>query len=269
VHFTGAFEIESVGSRVLDTQLFIAAVSLSALVTAALVSERERLTESVRQSRARLVEASDRERRKLERDLHDGAQQRLMAVQIKLRVAEEQTDDPSLQRKLDAVGVEAAEAVEELRTLAHGIYPLVLRSGGLVRALRSLAMRAPIPVSVIDEGIGRCSPSVEAAIYFCSAEAVQNAVKHAGSHVSAVVTLGRDHDRINFAISDDGVGIAQSASARGDGLMGMRDRVGAAGGELEVVSSPGKGTTVRGTIPDPGGEAETYRPAGVSVPRTR
>ena len=153
--------------------------------------------------------------------------------------------------------------MEELRSLAHGIYPPVLQSGGLVKALRSLAITAPIAISVSDEGIGRCSPSVEAAIYFCSAEAIQNAIKHAGGNVRVGVTVGRDRDRVDFAISDDGVGLDQSERGDGDGLIGMRDRVGAVGGELEIVSSPGRGTTVRGTIP----EAVTPRADDALPPR--
>ena len=222
----------------------LAAISLMLL-------ENTRLVEELRTSRSRMVQTADRERRRLERDLHDGAQQRLMAVQIKLRLAEERIEDDGVAAELEAIAAEAAEAVEELRTLAHGIYPPVLRSGGLVRAVRSLAMRAPIAISVTDEGIGRCSPPVEAAIYFCSVEAVQNAIKHAGRNVRVGVTVGRDRDRVQFAISDDGVGIDHSERGDGDGLVGMRDRVGAVGGELEIISSPGRGTTVRGTIPAP------------------
>lgn len=220
--------------------------------------ENTRLVEELRTSRLRIVETADRERRRLERDLHDGAQQRLMAVQIKIRLAQEQIEDDRIAAQLEAIGAEAAEAVEELRTLAHGIYPPVLRSGGLVRALRSLAMRAPIAISVSDEGIGRCSPPVEAAIYFCSVEAVQNAIKHAGSNAQVGVIIGRDRDQVHFAISDDGVGIDHSERGEGDGLIGMRDRVGAVGGELEIISSPGRGTTLRGTIP----EAVTRRAGG-------
>ena len=220
--------------------------------------------EELSDSRARLVQAGDRERRKLERDLHDGAQQRLVSVQVGLRLAQEEVGDPRLGRRLEAIGVQAAEAVEELRALSHGIYPPVLRSGGLVRALGSLAMRATVPVRVTDEGVGRCPPPVDAAIYFCSAEAVQNAIKHAGSHVRVAITVGRDRERVRFAISDDGVGIDRSAPAEGDGLTGMRDRVGAVGGELEIVSWPGKGTTVRGTIPDPDVEAEAEHRGGAS-----
>jgi signal transduction histidine kinase len=204
----------------------------------------------------RIVEAGDHQRRRLERDLHDGAQQRLMAVMIRLRMLEEGTEDERIASQLEAIGNDAEAAVEELRSLAHGIYPPVLRSYGLADALRSLASTAPIPISVTDEGIGRCSPPVETTAYFCSAEAIQNAIKHAGSNVRVDVTVGRDRDRVHFAISDGGVGIDHSERGDGDGLIGMRDRVGAVGGELEIVSSPGRGTTVRGTIP----EAVTPRP---------
>ena len=217
--------------------------------TSLMLVENIRLLDELRASRLRIVEAGDRERRRLERDLHDGAQQLLMAVQTKLRLAQERIEDDRVVAQLEAIGNDADAAVKELRSLAHGIYPPVLRSGGLMEALRSLARRAPIAVSVADEGIGRCSPSVEAAIYFCSAEAIQNAIKHAGSNARVGVTVGRDRDRVHFAISDDGVGIDHSERGDGDGLVGMRDRVGAVGGELEIVSSPGRGTTVRGTIP--------------------
>ena len=200
-------------------------------------------------SRARLTQASDRERRKLERDLHDGAQQRLMAIQIKLRLAKDQTSDPRLADDLEAIGADAEQAVEELRTLAHGIYPPVLRSYGLTEALRSFSRSAPIEVAVRDDGIGRCPRTVEAAIYFCSTEAVQNAVKHAGDGARVMITLGRDGPLARFAIADDGVGIAEPSSAGGEGLIGMRDRIGAFGGEFEIRSSPGAGTTVRGTVP--------------------
>ena len=231
--------------------------------TSLMLVENIRLLDELRASRLRIVEAGDHERRRLERDLHDGAQQRLMAVQIKLRLAQERIEDDRVVAQLEAIGNDAEAAVEELRSLARGIYPPVLRSGGLVEALRSLARRAPIAISVADEGIGRCSPSVEAAIYFCSAEAIQNAIKHAGSNVRVGVTVGRDRDRVHFAISDDGVGIDHSERGDGDGLIGMRDRVGAVGGELEIVSSPGRGTTVRGTIP----EAVTPRADDALPPR--
>jgi signal transduction histidine kinase len=200
-------------------------------------------------SRARLSETSDRERRKLERDLHDGAQQRLMAIQIKLRLAQDQTSDQRLADQLQAIGVDAEQAVEELRALAHGIYPPALNSFGLDKALQAFALKSPIPVAVEDTGIGRCPRTIEAAIYFCALEAVQNVIKHAGDGARVTITLARDQHHVRFAVADDGIGITHPSSRNGEGLTGMRDRIGAVGGELDISSSPGAGTTVRGTVP--------------------
>jgi signal transduction histidine kinase len=120
---------------------------------------------------------------------------------------------------------------------------------GLVAALRSLAMRATIPIVVADEGIGRCSAAVEAAIYFCCTEGVQNAMKHAGAGATVSITLGSNQEGIRFTITDDGVGMREPKTGNGDGLVGMKDRIGAVGGELEISSVPGRGTTLRGFIP--------------------
>jgi signal transduction histidine kinase len=213
--------------------------------------ENARLVEELHASRARLTEAADRERRKLERDLHDGAQQRLMAIQIRLRLMEERIEDRELAAQLDAIGDEAAESVEELRALARGIYPPALLQFGPVDALRAFARTAQVPIEIVDDGIGRCAPTVEAAIYFCAMEAVQNATKHAGSHARVTITLGRDGERVRLAVADDGVGMDPSAAdGDGDGLTSMRDRIGAVSGELEITSTPGRGTTIRATVPD-------------------
>jgi signal transduction histidine kinase len=234
-----------------DPELLATAAGVALLATENTELERA-WNSSLREltaSRARLTEASDRERRKLERDLHDGAQQRLMAIQIKLRLVADLTEDERLVEQLDAIGVDAKRAVEELRTLAHGIYPASLRSFGLTSALRSFALQTPIPVAVHDEGIGRCPRTVETAIYFCSTEAVQNALKHAGDGARVTITLGRHERRVDFAIADDGVGMAAPPARDSEGMTGMRDRIGAVGGELEIVSSYGAGTTVRGSVP--------------------
>ena len=212
--------------------------------------ENTRLVDELRASRARLVETADRERRHLEQDLHDGAQERLMAIQTRLRLARDGIVDRNLAAQLEEIGVEAQAAVEELHTLARGIYPPLLRDRGLADALRSLAKSSPIATSVADEGIGRCPTPIETAIYFCSLEAIQNAIKHAGSHARVIVTLGRDQDAIRFTVADDGVGMDIRGVSDGEGLAGMRDRIGAVGGELEVISSPGRGTTVRGLVAD-------------------
>ena len=138
----------------------------------------------------------------------------------------------------------------DLRALAHGIYPTVLLERGLADALRSVGTTAPIPIDVADEGVGRCAPTIEAAIYFCALEAIQNAIKHAGPNARVAVSLARRSEGIEFAIGDDGVGMETEAAAEGTGLVSMRDRIGAVGGELEIVSSPRAGTHVRGTVPD-------------------
>jgi signal transduction histidine kinase len=217
--------------------------------------ENTRLVEELRESRRRLAETSDRERRRLERDLHDGAQQRLMGIQVKLRLLEDSVADAEIAGRLEEIGIDSEAAVEDLRNLAHGIYPPVLRDYGLAEALRSFALRAPMRIAVVDNGIGRCSRAIESAIYFCSMEAIQNVAKHAGDGARTTVTLGREAGRAAFAIADDGIGMGSSARD-GDGLVGMRDRVGAVGGELRIASTPG-GTSVLGTVPldrDPGAE---------------
>jgi signal transduction histidine kinase len=218
--------------------------------TSLMLLENTRLVAELRDSQARTAESAQRERLRVERDLHDGAQQRLMAIQVKLRLAEQRVSDLELSRRIEEIRAEAAEAVDELRALAHGIYPSALRDGGLADGLRSLAMRASIPVSMSDEGIGRCRGAIEANVYFCALEAVQNASKHAGPGARVTIILGRSPGGIRFEIADDGVGM--DASATGDclGLVSMRDRIGAVGGELEISSSPGRGTIVRGTVPD-------------------
>jgi len=212
--------------------------------------ENARLVAELHASRTRIVETAEQERRRLERDLHDGAQQRLMAIRIRLGLVAESIDDPELTAKIDSISAQAEETIEELRALAHGIYPPTLQDFGLVSALRSFAMTTPTPaMEFVDEGIGRCSPTVEAAIYFCATEAVQNATKHAGSHARVTITLGRDQQRAHFVVADDGVGMDNPWVADGDGLTSMRDRIGAVSGELEITSLPGHGTTVRGSVP--------------------
>ena len=197
-----------------------------------------------------------------------------MAIQIKLRMLENTTEDEKVAGQLKAIGSDAEAAVEELRSLAHGIHPQALRDYGLADALRSFAMRTPMRISVVDNGIGRCSRTIEAAIYFCTTEAIQNVVKHAGHEARATATLGRDGERVAFAISDDAAGIdsSQPGVGDGDGLDSMRDRIGAVGGELRIVSVPGVGTTVRGTVPlDHGltGEAGRERAVTIRVVRLR
>ena len=219
--------------------------------------ENTRLIEELRASRSRIVETAERERRRLERDLHDGAQQRLVGIQIRVDIARELAGNEDLAKQLDAIQEDAVAALDELRDLARGIYPAVLQELGLATALRSLACSSSVPIVVTDEGIGRSSDGVEAAIYFCAREAIQNTAKHAGPGAGVTVTLARREYAIEFTVSDDGAGMPPAADTGGIGITGMRDRIEAVGGEFEIVSAPGQGTSVHGTIPMANGSRDS------------
>jgi signal transduction histidine kinase len=217
--------------------------------TSLMLLENTRLVEELQASRARIVSAEERERLRLERDLHDGAQQRLMAIQIKLALARDLSASDEVAARLEEISGDATSAIAELRSLAHGIYPTILRERGLADALDSRAFEAPIPVRVVAGGLGRCAAEVEGALYFCASEALQNAVKHAGAGARTSLTLVREAGRIRFAFDDDGAGFEPSDALEGIGLLSMRDRIGAVGGEVEIRASPGSGTSIRGFVP--------------------
>ena len=212
-----------------------------------------RTIEELRDSRARLVESARRERLRVERDLHDGAQQRLFAIQIKLEAARERAaGDGELVRELEALAADVGAAVDDLRNLAQGLYPVALLERGLAGALRTISYEAAIPVEVVDRATPRCSPSVEEAVYFTAIEAIENATKHAGRGARATVTLEPSPAGLAFAVEDDGSGYDVERHGDGIGITSMRDRIGAVGGELEIVSARGSGTTVRGRVPSGG-----------------
>ncbi|HEY1317678.1 MAG TPA: histidine kinase [Gaiella sp.] len=225
---------------------------LLSLESGRLASELQSKIEALRRSRDRIVAAGETERRRIERDLHDGAQQRLMAIQVKLAMAAERAADDELASQLEAIRLDVGDAVDELRTLSHGIYPSILLERGVGDALRSIAMTAPLGIRVTDDGLGRCSASIETAVYFCALEAIQNTIKHAGPGARVTVLLSRREGAIDFMVSDDGIGMNGVLPAAGMGLVSMQDRIGAVGGELEIVSSSGRGTMIRGTVPDHG-----------------
>jgi signal transduction histidine kinase len=153
--------------------------------------------------------------------------------------------------QLESIRSEVELAADELRTLARGIYPAALSERGVAGAIRLVAISAPIPVAVIDNGIGRYSAAVEAAVYFSVREAVQNAIKHAGPDARVAVVLERgSRGGVRFEVTDDGVGMSMPTRTDGIGLISIRDRLGAVSGELEITSAPGRGTTVRGAIPE-------------------
>jgi signal transduction histidine kinase len=230
---------------------------LVAAVTSALrlAVENERLQEEVeaqldevRASRVRLVEAGDAERQRIERDLHDGAQQRLVALTLALRLARTragQDIDPELAASLDEASAEARAALTELRELAHGIHPQVLTGSGLGPAIESLAARSPIGVSVEVEP-GRFPSAIEGAVYFAVAEALTNVAKYAQAG-HALVRSGWSAGTLTVEITDDGIGGADVG--RGSGLRGLADRLAALDGSLEVVSPQGGGTRILGRIP--------------------
>jgi len=168
---------------------------------------------------------------------------------IMVGVARTLVDRADLASELDALQEAAEAALDELRTLARGIYPSSLRDHGPAAALRALAQRSAVPIRVIDEGIGRAPAAVEATIYFCAREAIQNATKHAGPGASVTATLTRQRGAIDLTISDNGVGISPNAVSNGIGIRGMHDRIEAVGGRLDIFSEPGLGTCIRGTIP--------------------
>jgi signal transduction histidine kinase len=209
----------------------------------------------VRESRARIVASADRERRRIERDLHDGAQQRLVALRIKLELAGESLgDDPDADRaRLHSLGDEVEATVDEIRALAHGVYPPLLADQGLAEALRAVALRAPLATTVSADGIGRYPSEVESAVYFCCLEALQNAAKHADGATRVSLSLAED-ERLQFQVRDDGAGFDASDLA-GAGLTNMRDRISAVGGDLVVASPPGRGVLVTGSVPIGGGLA--------------
>jgi signal transduction histidine kinase len=217
---------------------------------AGLVLRNVRLIEELRQSRRRIVAAVDEGRRQLERNIHDGAQQQLVALAVKLRLADVVLDkDPAKAHAfLGELREETNDALENLRDLARGIYPPLLADEGLAPALEAQARRSPVPVRVSRDGIGRYPQDVEATIYFCVLEALQNVTKYANASGVDIDIRQRD-GALTFEIRDDGIGFDPATAPRGTGLLGMADRVEAVGGTLHVRSAPGDGTTVSGTLP--------------------
>lgn len=217
---------------------------------AGLILRNVRLIEELRASRQRLVAAQDEERRRLERNIHDGAQQQLVALAVKLRLARTMTDRDAEKAKelLAQLQGEAQDALENLRDLARGIYPPLLADKGLPAALEAQARKVPFPVRVEPNGVGRYSADAEATAYFCVLEALQNAAKYAEAS-SATVRLSRDDGHLVFAVIDDGRGFDPATTRAGSGLQNMTDRLEAVGGSLRIESEPGRGTTVTGRIP--------------------
>ncbi len=216
--------------------------------------------EELQASRARIVAAADAERRRIERDLHDGAQQYLVAIAVKARLIEQLArTDPARGLELTQDLVHDVEsALDELRTLAQGIYPPLLSSAGLPEALAAAGRRTPIPVQLHVDGVGRYPPELEAVVYYCCLEALQNASKHSGRGTSATLRLWEEAGALCFDIDDTGAGFDIEQRASGVGLTNMSDRLGAVGGTLRIESAPGAGTHVHGVVPLPTDGANTH-----------
>jgi signal transduction histidine kinase len=217
---------------------------------ARLVLRSVRLIEELRASRQRLVAAQDDERHKIERNIHDGAQQQLVALAVKLRLTEQVAERDAARTKelLAQLQTDATGALEDLRDLARGIYPPLLADQGLAAALEAQARRAVFPVAVEPDGIGRFSRQVESAVYFSVLEALQNVAKYADAS-AVTVHLSSDDVRLTFRVTDDGRGFDPASTTNGTGLQGIADRLASLNGELDVRSAPGSGTTVMGHVP--------------------
>ncbi|HYM97724.1 MAG TPA: histidine kinase, partial [Candidatus Sulfotelmatobacter sp.] len=210
--------------------------------------------EELRASRQRLVAAQDEERRRLERNLHDGAQQHLVALRVNLGLAKRfaRTDPEKATVLLTQLEVAADETLETMRDLARGIYPPLLADQGLAAALAAQARKATISVQVDADGVGRFPQEVEAAVYFCCLEALQNVQKHALA-TEVAVRLGVQDGALRFSVQDDGAGFDPQTHRRGAGLQNMADRLDALGGSLTITADPGRGTIVSGSLPAAGG----------------
>ncbi|HEX9258986.1 MAG TPA: histidine kinase [Acidimicrobiales bacterium] len=225
-------------------------VQLDSALQASL-DEVRRQAEELQASRARIVATADQARRQIERNLHDGAQQHLVALAVKIGLARQllEADPETAAELLDELRKDAQQTLTELRELAHGIYPPLLMDRGLHEALRASANRAVLPTVVNAEGVNRYHPDIEAAVYFCCLEAVQNAGKYAGDKAEITITVAEVDGSLTFEVADDGAGFDFDAKVGGHGFVNMTDRLGAIGGSLEVHSRPGAGTRVKGTIP--------------------
>jgi signal transduction histidine kinase len=245
-----------------------ASIAIFATENVRLTARLRSSLDELEQSRARIVAAADLERRRIERDLHDGAQQHLVALRIKLELAEElmDTDAVHARKLLHETESEIEEALDDVRSLARGIYPSLLAEQGLKDALRAASLRVPIPTRLECDDAGRYPAAVESAVYFSCLEALQNAVKHAGA--TALRVSITTNGELGFEVQDDGQGFDTARAGFGQGLTNMHDRLAAVGGRLDVRSSPGHGTVVSGTVPSERRETSTHtaRVGEASIP---
>jgi len=216
---------------------------------AGLVLRNVRLIEELRASRQRLVAAQDAERRKIERNIHDGVQQQLVALTVQMRLAGHlaESDPQKTREMLAGLQEQTNAALDDLRDLARGIYPPLLADKGLGAALAAQARKAAVPTTVEAAEVGRYPQDVEAAVYFTCLEALNNTVKYAEAS-RATITLAQRNGALEFSVSDDGRGLDQAQTTHGTGLQGIADRLDAIGGSMRLESAPGEGTTLSGAV---------------------
>ena len=237
-----------------DPELLTAAgaVALLAAENARLDARWNSGLQELRKSRARIVRAGDAERRKVEQNLHDGVQQRLIAIRIDLGLAcDAVAGDSPTRGRLQGIGDDVEAALDELREVAHGLYPPTLADWGIVTALERIRVQSGASLTIEAADIGRYSPELETAVYYSCLESIQNASKHGGPTVAITVRLRRRGDVLTFRVTDNGPGFDPARVRHGAGLQSMRDRLGALEGRVSVVTAPGRGTTIAGTVPVP------------------
>ncbi len=249
----GPFIEHSASDSALNLQLFIVVAALTTLCLAAIASELELVGRELVATRARGASARAQERRRIESELHDSAQNRLVGLQIRLRLAQERTEasEPEIASALAGLIAEAEGVGEELRRIAHGLAPPRLSSRGLADALSAECALSAIAVRISADDIGRSVPEVETAVYLGCLEAVQNAAKHAGPAASVTVDLRRDEGALRFRVHDTGDGFDARTTPWGAGLTGLHDRIDAVGGRVAIEVAAGRGTTVAGAVPWP------------------
>ena len=240
-------------SELAEQERYVQAAGEAALISmqkSRLESDRAISRLELAVSRRRVQEAAVEERRRIQRDLHDGAQQRLLATRSAVtRLLEDAGESPSRRDALFAIRQELAEALGEVRSLAEGVYPPLLVEYGLARALRGVSRGMSREIVISDESVGRFATPVEGAVYFTCLEALQNVAKHAGDGVAAKVRLWREEGSLRFEVADRGRGFRPSERGESKGLLNMHDRITALGGTLQVRSETGAGTSVRGSVP--------------------
>jgi signal transduction histidine kinase len=237
-----------------DYQGFVQAAGAAALIhleSAQLEADLKASTSELAASRVRLIDIAATERRRLERDLHDGVQQHLVGLRIRLALAADAVkgDPGRAEGLLAAMGTEMDDVLDEVRSLARGIYPSLLSQYGLTEALRAAGRSSTIPVEVLATRLARYPDEVEVGVYFCCLEALQNVAEHGGPGASAKVRLWQTGSLLRFEVRDSGAGFTPAQPHPGRGLETMRDRIEAVGGTLEVSSHTGGGTRIRGSVP--------------------